>query len=105
MLELNVGNFEEEVKNDNGLVIVDYWGVGCAPCEALMPDFEALSKEYEGQVKFAKLNTSENRKLAISQRVFGLPTIILYKNGEKLGDCTRDTASREGIEALIKSHI
>lgn len=105
MLELTKDNFQEEVLDSKGLVLVDYWSDGCEPCKALMPDVEALASEYEGKVVFAKLNTMKARRLAISQRVLGLPTIILYKDGEKVGEVTKDDANKEGIKNLIEAHI
>lgn len=105
MLLLDKENFESEVLKASGLVIVDFWGEGCEPCKALMPDFEALASNYEGKVTFAKLNTSQERRLAISQRVLGLPTVVLYKDGARMGECTKDTANVEGIKALIEAHL
>lgn len=105
MLELTKDNFQEEVLDSKGLVLVDYWSDGCEPCKALMPDVEALASEYEGKVVFGKLNTMKARRLAISQRVLGLPTIILYKDGEKVGEVTKDDANKEGIKNLIEAHI
>lgn len=105
MLELNKENFEEEVLNAEGLVLVDFWGDSCEPCKELMPDIEALSEKYGDEIKFSKLNTSKARRLAISQRVLGLPTIILYRNGEKIEEVNRDNANKEYIEESIKKHI
>ena len=105
MLELNKENFEEEVLNAEGLVLVDFWGDSCEPCKELMPDIEALSEKYGDKIKFSKLNTSKARRLAISQRVLGLPTIILYRNGEKIEEVNRDNANKEYIEEPIKKHI
>lgn len=105
MLVLDKDNFQENVLDAQGLVLVDYWSDGCEPCKALMPDVEALAEEFEGKVVFAKLNTMKARRLAISQRVLGLPTIILYKDGEKLGEVTKDDANKDGIKKLIEAHI
>lgn len=105
MVVVDNNNFEEEVLKSKGWVIVDYWGDSCAPCIALMPDVEALSQKYEGKVKFCKLNTTKARRLAISQRVLGLPTIVLYKDGEKVDEVTKDDANKANIDAMIKKHI
>jgi thioredoxin 1 len=86
-------------------VLVDFWGDSCEPCKELMPDIEALSEKYGDKIKFSKLNTSKARRLAISQRVLGLPTIILYRNGEKIEEVNRDNANKEYIEEAIKKHI
>ncbi len=105
MLELNKKNFEEEVLNSEGLVLVDFWGDSCEPCKELMPDVEALSEKYGDKIKFTKLNTTKARRVAISQRVLGLPTIIIYRNGEKIEEVNRDNANKEYIEEAIKKHI
>ena len=70
-----------------------------------MPAVEELSNEYEGTVKFCKLNTTKARRLAISQRVLGLPTILLYKDGQKLAEVTKDNASSEGIKKMIEENL
>lgn len=105
MLVLDKENFQEHVLDAQGLIIVDYWSDGCEPCKALMPDVEDLANEYEGKVTFGKLNTMKARRLAISQRVLGLPTIVLYKDGVKLGEVTKDDATKDGIKKLIETHI
>jgi thioredoxin 1 len=56
-------------------------------------------------VKFTKLDTGKARRLAISQRVLGLPTIALYKNGEKISEVTKDDASKDSIRDMIKNNI
>ncbi|QXE18031.1 MULTISPECIES: co-chaperone YbbN [Clostridium] len=105
MVILDKNTFKDEVLEAKGYVLVDYFGDGCVPCKALMPDVEALAEKYGEQVKFCKLNTTKARRLAISQRVLGLPTIILYKDGEKLEEVVKDDANKENIEAMIKKHI
>lgn len=105
MLVLDQNNFEQEVLQSDGFVLVDYWGESCEPCKALMPDVEALAEEYAGRVKFAKLNTGQARRLAISQKVLGLPTLILYKEGQKIADATKDKANKAGIKAMLDAHL
>ena len=102
MLVLDKNSFEEEVLNAEGYVLVDYFSDGCEPCKALMPDVEVLAEKYEGQVKFCKLNTTKARRLAISQRVMGLPAILLYKAGEKIDECTKDDATKENIQLMVE---
>ena len=90
MIEINKDNFDQEVLQSDKPVIVDFWGPKCGPCLALLPKVEELAKEYEGKVKFCKVDTSANRRLAISQNVMGLPTVVLYKNGQKVKELARD---------------
>lgn len=105
MLELNKDNFEEEVLKSDGFTLVDFWGDSCEPCKALMPDVEALSETYGDRIKFAKLNTTKARRVAISQRVLGLPTLLLYKDGSIVEEITRDQANKEHIETVIKKYL
>ena len=105
MLAVDKNTFEAEVLKAEGFVVVDYWSDGCEPCKALLPDVEALAEKYEGKVKFCKLNTTKARRLAISQRVLGLPTIVLYKDGEKVEEVTKDDANKANIEAMIEKHL
>ncbi|MBF4694027.1 thioredoxin family protein [Fusibacter ferrireducens] len=105
MIELNKANFQEEVMNKSGLVIVDFFGDGCEPCKALMPEFEQIATEFDGKAHFGKLNTTAERKLAISQRVLGIPTVVFYKDGQRIAECTKDSANRQVIVENILKHL
>ncbi|WP_312831629.1 thioredoxin TrxA [Sedimentibacter saalensis] len=105
MLMLDKTNFETEVLQSKGYVLVDFFGDGCAPCEALMPHVMELSEKYKEQLKFAKLNTTKARRVAIGQKILGLPVISIYKDGEKIEELIKDEATPENIEALIKKYI
>lgn len=102
MLELTKDNFEAEVLEASGLVLVDFWGNGCAACEALMPSVVELSEEYGDKIKFTKLNTTGSRRLAIKQKVLGLPTVTIYSEGKKLAELTKDDATKENIRSVIE---
>ncbi|SKA73076.1 thioredoxin 1 [Clostridium sp. USBA 49] len=104
MIELNNENFESEVINyKEKPVFVDFWGDKCEICKNLMPEVHKLEEKYKDKIKFASLNTSAFGKLAISQRVLGLPTMIIYKNGEKYKTITPDKInSIKDVENFIK---
>lgn len=101
MLELNKENFQEQVLESKGLVIVDFWSPKCEPCLELMPQMEQLADRYEDEVVFGKLNIVANRRLAIGQKVLGLPTILFYLDGKKVAELSRDF-SIEDVEAKLK---
>jgi len=105
MLAVDKDTFQAEVKDAKGLVLVDYWSESCEPCKALMPDVEALAEKYGGQVKFVKLDAAKARRLAISEQVLGLPTITLYKDGQKIDEVTKDNAAIANIEAMIQKAL
>jgi len=105
MLAVDKDSFQAEVLEAQGYVLVDYWSDGCEPCKALLPDVEVLAEQYAEKVKFVKLNTTQARRLAISQKVLGLPTIALYKDGQKIEEVTKDDANKAKIEAMIQKHV
>lgn len=105
MIALDKDNFQAEVKEAKGLVLVDYWSESCEPCKALMPDVAALSEKYGERVKFSKLDITKARRLAIAEKVLGLPTIILYKDGQKIEEVTKDDATIVNIEAMINKNL
>jgi len=105
MLELNKDNFEIEVKAyDEKPVFIDFWGEKCEACIALMPEVHKLEEKFGDKIKFCSLNTSQNRRLAIGQKVLGLPTVAVYKNGEKVETLTPDKVSVESIENMLKKY-
>ncbi|AET67740.1 thioredoxin domain-containing protein [Desulfosporosinus orientis DSM 765] len=105
MLLLDKGSFEAEVLKAEGTVLVDYFGDGCEPCKALLPHIEGFSEKYGDKIKFTKLNTTAARRLAISQKILGLPVIAIYKGGEKVEELVKDDATPENIEAMIQKYI
>ena len=105
-LELTDANFDELVLKSDKPVLVDFWGEKCEPCKALMPEVHALAEKYGDKMKMCKLNTTQNRRLAIGQKVLGLPTFIVYKNGEKIKEISgAENCTPETIENLIKENL
>ena len=100
MIELNKDNFDTEVLNAEGLVFVDFWSPKCEPCMALMPEVVAFSEKNAGKAKFCKLDTAGNRRLAISQKVMGLPTFVFYKGGEKVAVFDKEQIEEGGMDAV-----
>jgi thioredoxin 1 len=105
MLIVDKDSFEAEVLKAEGYVLVDFYGDGCAPCAALMPSIEALSSKYGDKLKFTKLNTSKARRLAIGQKIMGLPVVAIYKDGEKIEELVKEDATLESVENMIKKYI
>ncbi|RSL30134.1 thioredoxin [Salibacterium salarium] len=105
MMEVNKKNFEEEVLGEEKPVIVDFWGPSCQPCLRLMPEMEALSSDYEQNVKMVKLNSAENRRLCIDYRVMGLPAFLAFKNGEEIKRVSGSDLSKQDIETLINEIV
>ncbi|MCL2249291.1 MAG: thioredoxin family protein [Oscillospiraceae bacterium] len=105
MLELDKDTFEPEVLNADGTIFVDFYSDSCEPCQALMPTVHALADKYGDKLKFTKLNTMKARRLAIAQKVMGLPVMAIYKGGEKIEELVKDDCTEEAIEKMIQGHI
>ncbi|MHC6180430.1 thioredoxin family protein [Clostridium sp. JNZ X4-2] len=106
MIELTKQNFNEEVLGyKDKPVLVDYWGDKCEICKQLMPGVHKLEDKYGDKVKFSSLNISKARRLAIGQKVLGLPTMVLYNKGEKINSITADKiTSLDDVEEFVKSY-
>jgi thioredoxin 1 len=101
MLELDKLTFETEVLQSEGYILVDFYGDNCAPCMALTPHVHALAEKYGDKIKFTTINTTKARRLAISQKVLGLPVIAIYKGGEKVEELMKEDATPDAVEAMV----
>ena len=101
MLELDKNTFEAEVLQAEGKVLVDFYGDGCVPCAALMPHVHAYAEKYGDKIKFTALNTTKARRLAIGQKILGLPVIAIYENGQMIDSVVKEEATPESVEQMI----
>ena len=81
---INAGDsdFEETVLNADTPVLVDFWAEWCGPCKTIAPALEEIAGEMDGQVTVAKLNIDDNPKVPQQYGVRGIPTLMLFKDGE-----------------------
>ena len=80
-IDINDANFEKEVLNSQQVTVVDFWAPWCGPCRKLSPLLDEISTEFEN-VKFVKINTDDNLDTAKKFAVSGLPTLLIFKDGE-----------------------
>ena len=83
--EVTDANFESEVLKSDKPVLVDFWAPWCGPCRMVAPIVEELSDEYEGKVKFVKLNTDDNIRTASTYGIRSIPTLLVFKSGQPVG--------------------
>ncbi len=84
IVEVTTSTWDQEVLNAKGLVMVDFWAVWCGPCRMIAPTVEEIAKEYAGKLKVCKLNTDENPDIASRYKIMGIPTLMFFKDGEKV---------------------
>lgn len=93
-------NFEKEVANSDTPVLIDFWAQWCRPCLMMAPVFEELSSEYEGKVKFVKVNVEEQGELASDFGITGIPCLALTNKGKEV-----DRFSGFAPKPMIKAKI
>ncbi len=96
MISTSDANFDAEVLQSNIPVLVDFWAEWCGPCKMIAPILDETAAEYDGKVKIAKLNIDENPATPPKFGVRGIPTLMLFKNGE---------VSASHVGALSKSQL
>ena len=97
-------SFEPEVLKSDVPVLVDYWAEWCGPCKSIAPILDEVAKEYQGRLKIAKINVDENQQVPAKFGIRGIPTLMLFKNGNV--EATRVGAlSKSQLTAFLDSNI
>lgn len=99
-VEVTAQNFDEEVLNYKGKVLVDFWAEWCGPCMMLGPVIEEVSEEVD-DVKFCKVNSDEARDLALQFGIMTIPNLIVFENGEQVNQSV-GYIEKEDVLELIK---
>lgn len=94
--------FEELVLNSHLPVMVDFWAPWCGPCRMIAPIVEDLAVKYQGRAVVAKINTDENPEVPASLGIMGIPTVILFQDGEEV-DRVVGFAPGKALENKLKA--
>ena len=100
VLKLENANFEDEVLNDQGKVLVYFYADWCGPCKMMSPVIDGIAENLNGSVKVGKINVDENQELAIKYQVMSIPTIMIFNNGIPVKTFIGVTDEQEILDAL-----
>ena len=99
---LTDSNFDQEIQA--GVVLVDFWAEWCGPCRRIAPIVEELAGQYDGRATVGKLNVDENPNVPGRFMIRGIPTLLLFKNGQ-LADTLVGLAPKEDIAKMIDKQL
>ncbi len=101
--EVTDSNFEQAVLQSDKPVLVDFWAAWCAPCRMLAPTVDALAEQFADNLSVVKLNVDDNPSIPSRYGIKGIPTLILFRNGEE-ADRLVGANSRDTIARMIDKH-
>ncbi|MDY0324518.1 MAG: thioredoxin [Candidatus Carbobacillus sp.] len=97
-------DFAKDVEQGEGLIIVDFWAEWCAPCRMIAPVLEQLDEEFAGKIQIVKLNVDEHPEAPARFGIMGIPTLLMFKNGEVV-DRIVGFQPKDNFVRLIQKHL
>lgn len=95
-------NFEADVLKSNQLTMVDFWAEWCGPCRMLAPTIDSLADQFQGKVKVYKMNVDENPETPTRFHIRGIPTVILFRNGQVVDQLVGNQPKDVFVQAIQK---
>ncbi|NEQ36291.1 MAG: thioredoxin [Okeania sp. SIO3I5] len=97
-------SFQEEVLNSPLPVLVDFWAPWCGPCRMVTPVVDEISQQYEGKIKVVKLNTDENPNIASQYGIRSIPTLMIFKGGQRV-DMVVGAVPKTTLANTLEKHL
>jgi len=104
VLEVNDANFEQSVLKSEQPVLVDFWATWCGPCKAIAPIVDELATSYNGKAKVYKMDVDKNNSTPMRYGVRGIPTLLIFKNGQ-VAEQIVGYVPKETIEKALNKHV
>ena len=99
-INLDESNFDREVTQSEGAVIVDFWAEWCGPCKMIAPLLDEIAREKVGVVKVAKVNVDESQSLSFKYNIRAIPALLFFKNGQLRDQVTGVTSKKDLLSRL-----
>jgi thioredoxin 1 len=104
ILEVTDASFDQDVLKADQPVLVDFWATGCGPCRAIAPIVDELAREYQGKVKIGKMDVDRNNATPMRYGVRGIPTLLVFKDGE-VKEQIVGYVPKEQIQKALDKHV
>jgi len=104
-IELTPQTFNTHIQNSDIPVVVDFWAPWCGPCRMMAPSFKEAAAQFPLKAQFAKVNTEEHGELAAPLGIRGIPTIIVFKNGQEVDRASGALPTEQIIQFVLKQVI
>src|ERR1700732_4258464 len=96
--------WDKDVLNSDVPVLVDFWAEWCGPCRMMTPTVDAIATDYAGRVKVGKLNVDENAATCMRYHVRGIPTLLLFKGGQVVGQ-KKGAVGKSDVQKMLDAHV